>query len=538
MFTRKLITASIIAAAAVSGGFYAAQTAQAAESQDKNIIKTPVSTFNKENLKLIKNNRLTNDFLKIITFAQNTENTLSASGEDLSKKYAEANEKFTQGNITSAYKDYKSILLASSADDFVNLGFAYKFANIGLFSLAQEAINNIQDRETYNHQIQLIKSKFFPQVVLSYDDEILLAQNYTEIYYNNLAFEVARDMSKLPDNLKRADYAHYILSQAYYNIKEYNKAISEINRALSINPDNANYLKFKAQIFCETNRLSDAVKILENLLASDVSILDYRNDLEGLYYYTLAKASKDRQKSRFYLAQYFLKTGDVKRAEKELNANVSADKKDYKSMTLLAQIYFKQNNLPDSMDMYEKSYKVKKNYPESLLGIADMYLFKKDYKNALDYYLKASKSDKNNKEAMIKASLCYKMLDMSDKSVEYANRAFAKGTAPAQVYYTASKIDEIKNIQYLKKAVSLNPLMADAWLDLADIAIKNNRLELARTYLKPVKYVDAKNAKYYYYQGLISKKAGNKDAAQKNFQKALEINPFLDEANKEITSQL
>ena len=97
----------------------------------------------------------------------------------------------------------------------MNLGLAYKFANIGLFSLAQDAINNIQDRELYNTQIQLIKSRLFPQMVLSYDDEILLAQNYTEIYYNNLAFEVARDMSKMPERYKRSDYAHYILSQAY-----------------------------------------------------------------------------------------------------------------------------------------------------------------------------------------------------------------------------------------------------------------------------------------------------------------------------------
>lgn len=535
MFTKKTITMAIVTTAVVLCNTY---PIYADESQDKNIVKTPVSTFNKENLKLIKNNRLTNDFLKIITFAQNAENPVSASGENLSKKYADANEKFTQGNITSAYKDYKSILLASANDDFVNLGFAYKFANIGLFTLAQEAINNIQDRETYNHQIQLIKSRLFPQVVLSYDDEIMLAQNYTEIYYNNLAFEVARDMGKLPDNLKREDYAHYVLSQAYYNIKEYNKAVNEINKALSINPDNANYLKFKAQIFCETNKLSDAVKILESLLASDVNILDYRNDLEGLYYYTLAKATKERQKSRFYLAQYFLKTGDEKRAIKELNSNISADKKDYKSITLLAKIYFKQNKLSDSMDMYEKSYKVRKNYPQTLIGIADMYLLKKDYKNALEYYLKTIKKDRNNKDALIKVSLCYKMLDMSDKSVEYANKAFSNGTAEAEVYYTASKIDEIKNIQYLKKTVSLTPLMTEAWLDLADIAIKNNRLELARNYLKPVKYVDSKNAGYYYYHGLINKKGGNKDAAQKDFQKALELNPFLDEVNKELNSKL
>ena len=508
---------------------------------NKNIIKTPVSTFNKENLKFIKNNDLTNDFLKIITFSQNNDNKLTSAAEKInySKKYTEANDKFAQGNITAAYKDYKDVVTASADNDFVSLGLAYKFANIGLFSLAQESINNIQDRETYNHQIQLIKSKLFPQVVLSYDDEIQLAQNYTEIYYNNLAFEVARDMGKLPERYKRSDYAHYILSQAYYNIKEYSKAINEINRALSINPDNINYLKYKAQIYCETNKLSDAVKILEAMLETqDVSILDYRNDLEGLYYYTLAKATKDREKSGFYLAQYFLKTGDYQRAIKELNQNISADKKDVKSMTLLANIYFKQNKLSNAMDLYEKAYKVKKNDPDNLFGIANMYMYKKDYKNALDFYIKAAKKDKNNKEAMINASLCYKMLGATDKSVEYINKVFEKGSSDAKIYYIASKIDDIKNIQYLKKAVSLDPLMIDAWLDLADIAIKNSRIALAQDYLMPVNYLNKKNDRYYYYEGLINKQQGLKEAAQKNFRKSLELNPANENASKELNSQL
>lgn len=530
---KKFISTAIVLTALTSSASFA-------QEQSRDIVKSPVSTFNKENLKLIKSNELTNDFLRIITFSQgaSSSNSLSPSKIDYAKKYTEANEKFTQGNITSAYKDYKSVLAASSTEDFVNLGFAYKFANMGLFSLAQEAINNIQDRELYNNQIQLIKSKLFPQVVLSYDDEIQLAQNYTEIYYNNLAFEVARDMSKMPDRFKRSDYAHYILSQAYYNIKEYNKAVNEINKALSINPDNINYIKYKAQIYCETNRLSDAVKLLDSLLADNTNILDYRNDLEGLRYYTLAKATKDREKSRFYLANYFIKTGDYQRAIKELNQNISANKKACHSMTLLAEIYFRQNKLSESMDLYERAYKIKKTNPETLMGIANMYMFKKDYKNALDFYLKAIKKDKNNSEALIKASLCYKMLDMSDKSVEYANKAMSKDKVNAQVYYTASKINEIKDIQYLKKTVSTDPMFIEAWLDLADIAIKNNRPDLAKTYIKPVKYIDSKNHRYYYYSGMINKKQGNKDAAVIDFKKALEINPFFVEATKELNSEL
>ena len=522
-------------------GTFTLSVQAASLNTNKNIIRTPVSTFNKENLKFIKNNDLTNDFLRIITFSQNNDSKLTSETEKInySKKYAEANEKFAQGNITAAYRDYKEVVSASCDNDFVSLGLAYKFANIGLFSLAQEAINNIKDRETYSHQIQLIKSKLFPQVVLSYDDEIQLAQNYTEIYYNNLAFEVARDMGKLPERFKRSDYAHYILSQAFYNIKEYSKAINEINRALSINPDNINYLKYKAQIYCETNKLSDAVKILESMLETqDVNILDYKNDLEGLYYYTLAKATKDREKSRFYLAQYFLKANDHQRAVKELNQNINTDKKDVKSMTLLANIYFKQNKLSDAMDLYEKAYKVKKNDPDNLMGIANMYMYKKDYKNALDFYVKAAKKDKNNKEALINASLCYKMLGITDKSVEYLNKVFEKGLPDAKIYYTASKIDDIKDIQYLKKAVSSDPLMVDAWLDLADNAIKNNKISLAQDYLMPVNYLNKKNDRYYYYMGLINKQQGFKEAAAKNFKKSLELNPLNENASKELNPQL
>ena len=532
---RKLVTVAMIVAGTVVFGQQCY-----AQSINKDIVKTPVSTFNQENLKLIKNNDLTKDFLRIITFSQPSDTTVGTTVEktDYQKKYNEANEKFTQGNITAAYKDYKSILVANPTDDFVNLGLAYKFANMGLFSLAQEAINNIQDRELYNNQIQLIKSNLFPQVVLSYDDEIQLAQSYTEIYYNNLAFEVARDMGKLPEKYKRSDYAHFILSQAYYNIKEYNKAINEINRALAINPENTNYLKYKAQIFCETNKLSEAIKILDNLLAQNTNMLDYRNDLEGLRFYTLAKAEKDRSKSKYYLANYFLKTGDTQRAIKELNQNISANKKDYASLTLLADIRFKQNNLPEAMDLYEKAYKIKKNNAATLMGIANMYMYKKDYRNAADFFAKASKKTKNNAEALINASLCYKNIGSAEKSVEYINKVFTKNNLEGKIYYTAAKIDEIKEIQYLKKAVSIDPMYTDAWIELANIALKNKRPELAKTYLKPVKYIDSKNYKYYYYSGLANKQQGNKEAAVSDFKKASELNPLCNDAAKELNSLL
>lgn len=266
--------------------------------------------------------------------------------------------------------------------------------------------------------------------------------------------------------------------------------------------------------------------------------MDYRRDIKTLRYYTLAKSEKDREKSRFYLAKYFLQTGDTNRAIKELNQNIAQNKKAYNSITLLADIEFKKNNLAKAMELYEKAYKIKKNNPDTLMGLGNMYEHKKDYKNSLDFYQKVLKKDKKNREAMIDAAFCNKMLGTADKANELTNKALSgRHIAPA-IYHKAAKIDDIKNIQHLKKAISMDPLYIDAWLDLAEIEIKNNNISQAKIYLKTVKYLEKNNYKYFYYSGLIKKQQGNKDGALVDFKKSLEINPFFEEASKELSSDL
>jgi len=78
--------------------------------------------------------------------------------------------------------------------------------------------------------------------------------------------------------------------------------------------------------------------------------------------------------------------------------------------------------------------------------------------------------------------------------------------------------------------------LVNAWLDLADIAIKNKRADLAKTYLKTVKYLEPKNYKYYYYTGLINKQQGNKDVAKANFEQSITINPMFVDATNELNA--
>lgn len=513
-------------------------SSQAAEVGTTNVTKVPYS-FTKDNMKQIKNTDFAGDLFKIITFTQPVDNMKAAAQSvDYSKLYESANQKFSQGNITSAYKDYKNVINSAGNEDFVYLGFAYRFANLGLFSLSQESINCIEDNEIYKNQIDLIKKVFFPKMSLSYDEEIYLAQSYTEIYFNNLAFEVVRELSKNSDLLKKSDYANYVLAQAYLNLKEYNRALNSVNKAISMSDNNANYSKLKAQIYCENNRYSDSIKTIDSILTQNVNVMNYNQDIEALKYFVLAKANKDRNKSKFYLANYFYKSSDTPRAIKELNQNVFQDKKDYRSLTQLGDIYYSQKDIPKAMEFYQKAFKLNKNYSQTLVGIGNVYLSQKNYKSALDTYSKALKKDKLNETALINSALCYKMMNVPEKASEFSARALKINPNSDSIYYTMAQIDDVYATNYLKKALTINPMNTDAWIDLAYNSIRNRQSGIARDYLTPVKYIDKKNYRYYYVSGLINKQEGNTSSANADFQKSYSLNPTFEEAAKELSPQL
>ena len=478
-------------------------TMTAVRSEEKPALYS-APALNRDSLKQIKNNNIANDFLKIITYSSDIKQ--NTNGNDAIRKYDEAKEKFSQGNITSAYRDFKDVVQLSKHNDFVNISLAYKFANLGFFSLSQEAMLNIEDNELYKNQIELIKQHLFPKTALSYDEEIYLAQNFTEIYFNNLAFEVVREMTKKTDLLKKSDYANYILAQGYINLKEYNKALNAINKAISMNPDNANYQKIKAQIFCENNKFSDAIKVTEQLLAKDIDIMNYRKEALALKYFTLAKASKHRSETKFYLANYFLNTGDTQRAIKELSQNIAQDKKDFASAALLGEIYFKQKDFDKAAENFEKSYKLKKSYIPALKGMGDLNYYKKDYRTALAFYQKAVKKDKKNPVLNALAAICCNNTEQPEKAENYKEKAVLYGKNNAQVFYILSKFSTKDKERYLKKAISSNPTYSEAWLDLTELALTECDLNLAKKYLYPVKSLDSKNYRYTYFSELIKKK--------------------------------
>lgn len=434
--------------------------------------------------------------------------------------YVIASERFAQSNISSAYNEFEK-LTYSANNDFLRIILAYELSKIGFFSLAKDNLDKIVNQYTFREQIDFVKKNYFPEKVLSKDEELKLAEYYTDIYFNNLPFETVKVLNKDDDILKKSDYVYYVLSQAYLETKEISKALNAINKAISLNKDNVIYKKYKAQILCEDKKYNDALKIIDDLIKETSSQIVFSDEISILNNYILAQAENDNAKSKYYLAKYLFQINDFQRALKEANASVFVKKKNIDAYNLIGDIYLKENNLFKASDSYKKAYKFGKKNPQTLLNLANIEFYWDDYDKALEMYNSVLKRQKNNEDAMLNIATCYVLKNDIKNANLWIKKVLNVNPRNYKVFYLLSYVDSGSSVEHLKKSISINPLYVDAWGNLARIYLEKGDIKTGKEYLFPLEYLAYKNYLYYYCLGLIYQSQNDDMQARKAFEKSL-----------------
>jgi tetratricopeptide (TPR) repeat protein len=93
---------------------------------------------------------------------------------------------------------------------------------------------------------------------------------------------------------------------------------------------------------------------------------------------------------------------------------------------------------------------------------AGVYFEKGDYKKAMELLLEGLKYDNKNKDAHSNIGLVYLEMNKLDKAEDAFIKAIEYGFLEYNVFYNlaclySKKMDKIKTIQYLKKAIEINP---------------------------------------------------------------------------------
>ena len=134
----------------------------------------------------------------------------------------------------------------------------------------------------------------------------------------------------------------------------------------------------------------------------------------------------------------------------------------------------------------------------------------------------------------VKVAQTYEKLGKEKKAVEIYERILRTYSDCYLAYYKIALTDKSKEIAYLKKAIAINADFKDAWIDLGRVSIERQNYSEAKNYLGVANYIDEKDFRYYYYQGLIAKNQGMKQIAEKYFKKSLLLNPDYVPAKEEL----
>lgn len=455
---------------------------------------------------------------------------------DSLNKFAEAVDKFVQCNIRTAWDDFKSIIENTENNDFVYITYANKMADIGLFDLAEAAVLKTKDKDLTGLSADTMKRFYYPRKRLRYEDEMFLADVYSNIVYNNQSAEATRDLLKRDTLLLSCDYANYLAALGYYKSNSYKQAGKYINIAIIQNPANLNYKVLKAKILAENSDVIEADRLVEWLKKQNLYSYEYERKIRSLEQFVLYKTKKTQWEKDYHLGYYYYIENDPSRAIRVLQGALSPRKMADNSLVnaLMSEIYLSMNEFEKAADTAKKAHKTDRNNPQALITLGDLSYRNKDYKQALDYYKKAASHDKKSYSPMLKIAKTYQKLDNLKKAQEVYSKILKTHSDCWEAYYNVALLDKDKEVIYLKKALAVNPLFAVAWVDLARTEIDKGNFESAGKYLANAFSIDENDFRYYYYQGLINVNSGDSNQARYNFMKCLKLNKNFPDAKKAL----
>lgn len=452
---------------------------------------------------------------------------------NLHNQYAIAFDRFMQSNVKAAYNDFKVLIETVDGNDYAYVQLAQKMADIGFFNLSDLAISKIDDKSLSDFLIDDMKLYSFPSKKLKKDDEIYLGEVFSNIMYNDQSREATFELVKNSSLLENSDYANYIASLGYLKSNDLINAEIYIDNAIRLNEQSLNYKKLKAEILSQGKKPQNALKMVDYIKSQRLYSVDFTRKVNSLEQFVLYKSRKNYSEKMYHLGYYYYYENELAKSVRTLQGAFTSKKKFNKDVyALLSRVYFDMNDFEKAQDNATKALKVDANNLQALLVLGDLSYRTKDYKTALKYYKDAEVKDKLTFESSVKIAQTYEQLGKEKKAFEIYERLLKTYNNCYIAYYKVALKDKSKEVAYLKKALSVNIMFKDAWIDLGRCALERQNFAEAKKYLSIANYIDENDFRYYYYQGLLAKKQGQESAHY--FQKALSLNPDYQPAKEEL----
>ncbi len=354
--------------------------------------------------------------------------------------------------------------------------------------------------------------------------------------------------------------ARYRLGEIYLDRKENQKVIEQTEELLKLNDNDAEAFMLRARVRVQENKADEAVKDLEEVLKKQPS------QKNALFYMTQARLALGQiDQARAFIGDLekyhptFLKTkllkiqasfsnGEPENALRQANELLDAVKKSYpnadnteqallelqfRALTARGLANLELGKLVEAKTDLQTVQTKSPNSSAAMVNLAKVFIAEKNPAAATDLYERALTSDAKNFDALsglINVLSRQKQFDAAHQKINQQIEANAgrKDLLPALYYLNANVFTAQKNSESaeaeLKKAIEIDDTYLPAYSSYASILTARNQTGEAIEQYKKV--VERKpSAAVHTLIGMLEEAVGNSAEAEKNYRRALELQP-------------
>ena len=283
-------------------------------------------------------------------------------------------------------------------------------------------------------------------------------------------------------------------------------------------------------------------------------------------------ANPNRAELLFERGQIFVQRNVMNQAYADLNRACELDSTNTEYLMVLADVAFKTFQIKKASDSFEKVVKLEPKNKDAYLKLSELYFYVRGYQKSLLYSNEALKLDKKLVRAYYLRGFAYKEMGDTAKAVssfntvidlqndydayiqlgniyavrnnslaeQYYNNALKVQPASTEALYNRglyyqNKGDVVKAVADYNSILKIDPNYSDAYFNLGYInsVLSANYKEAVKFYSEAIRTND-QYAEAFFNRGVCYEKLGNKAAAKKDFTSTLSISPTYKAAAEKL----
>lgn len=261
--------------------------------------------------------------------------------------------------------------------------------------------------------------------------------------YHNPAVQPYTDSIVM--NPQHAEY-YYRRAEALTEIKNDSLALIDVEKALSLEKNNAQYTFTASYLQLQLGQTKEAIKTLEHNLEQTPGNVNTRMLLSRAYLADAKIVSAQEQVNKILAAAphhpgALMIMADIKAAEKDTLATINVlkeiiatDAGNYNASYQLGD-WYKATNNPDAVARYQYTYSLDTNDVNPLFEIGDYYERQGQVQKAKEAFIYCIEKDRDFTDAYIHLGKIYLQENATDKALRHFNLAITTMPDHAEAYY-------------------------------------------------------------------------------------------------------